>query len=246
MIKRKAIGKKHKFWQHYHRVIDLCYEGNVELLERINRDTGEEIKRLYLMANIPKKYFDFEFSKIKNSIATKNSVAISVIEKYLNSLPKAAKKGIGLFLTGPHGVSKTTIATIILKAATQQFFRCFFWKSTEIVEFIKSGWKNEYRRVFFEYIINTVDFLVIDDVARLFDSDNESFSKTEQVFIDKIFSKRDDLNLSTILTSNYGLQQSKELFGEAAFSSFVERLIEVKLTGTDFHNVIGENLVEEL
>ena len=238
------MGRKYKFWSHYHRTVELCYEGNIELLDRVNSEKSEP-ERFYTIANIPKKYFGFEFDKIKKRILTEeeNLKQINIIEKYLNSLENAAKKGIGLYLSGPHGVAKTTIATIILKKAICSHYRCFFWKSAEIVKFIKSGWRNDYRRSFFEYIINSVDFLVIDDVARLFKLDKK---QDESLYIDEIFTKRDDLSLVTILTANHGLDYGKELFGEALYSNFKERLIEANLEGEDFRNVISESLIDNL
>jgi len=175
---------------------------------------------------------------------------VNKIEKYINSLENAAQKGIGLYLNGPHGVAKTTISVIILKLAIKKYFRCFFWKSSEIIEFIKSGWKNEYRTVFFDYIINTVDFLVIDDVARLFNTEKNEKSSLddamEKSYIDKIFTKRDDKNLATIITTNNVLNENKDRFGEALYSNFKEKLIEINITGKDFRHIIGNQLESEL
>lgn len=248
-INRKRLmnlGSDHDFWNHYHRMIELCYEGNEEILDRIKKyDKNEFIKRHYVMANIPEKYFKFKYSIIKNYLLGQdhNKKEIEKLDKYLNSLDKAAKKGIGLYLSGSHGTAKTTIATIILRRAIKKRFKCFFWKSAEIVEFIRSGWKNEYRRIFFDYVINNVDFLVIDDVARLFGIEK---TNAEQLYIDQIFTKRDDKNLATIITANHSLDKNKKHFGEALYSNFKERLIEILLVGEDFRNKIGKNLLNEL
>lgn len=244
--KKKCVreGDNYSFWEHYHQTIEMSCEGNQEMYKRLNERGDSEKKRVYIIANIPEKYFDFEFDKIiKRILKTEENLdQVKRIQKYLKSVGIASEKGIGLYLSGPHGVAKTTISVIILKRAIELNYRCFFWKSSDIIEFIKSGWKNEYRRVFFDYVINAVDFLVIDDVARLFDLDDRS----ERLYIDKIFTKRDDMNLSTIITANHALNENREMFGEALFSNFKERLIEVNLIGEDFRNIIGDSLLRQL
>jgi DNA replication protein DnaC len=236
--------RKQLFWDHYFKISELSEFGNEGVPEKLEKYNTEKdmLKRHYSLANIPEKYFSFEFETIKTKLKeTDNAESIAKIEKYFGSLDKAAKKGIGLYLCGEHGVAKTTIATIILKKAIAEDFRCFFAKSTEIVEFARSGWKNEDRKVFFDYIVNTVDFFVIDDVARL-----SEVTDAEKIHTDKIFTKRDDLNLVTIMTANHIMDKNKSLFGEGLFSNFKERMIPVELFGDDYRNTIGDSLLDKL
>lgn len=258
--KQQKKGIKYSFWQHYHKVVELSMDGNQELLERLNSyDVSVDKERYYTLANIPEKYFYFDFAPIekvaKQTFA--NEEPISIVKKYLESLDNAAAKGIGLYIHGTHGVAKTTISAIILKKAIELYYRCFFWKSTEIAEFVKTGWKNENRRVFFDYIVNTVDFLVIDDVSRLMQKkrtstdeeeldDHTVFKPEERMLIDRIFTKRDDMNRVTILTSNTEYKDITKLFDDALSSNFKERLIDIHLQGEDFRNSIGAKLIEQL
>jgi len=237
------MTNRDKFRQHYFSMLNMADE---RILEKIRSydPKNEFFERNYILSHIPEKYFDFEFEKIKAKILTteQNIEEIQKVEKYLNGLNKAAKKGIGLYLSGPHGVAKTTISVIILKKAIQSFYRCFFCKSASIVEFARSGWKDSDKKDFWDYVINTMDFLVIDDVARSYNQVNEA----ERFYVDEIFTKRDDANLVTIITANHKLDSNKDLFGEALFSNFKERLIEVNLIGEDFRNIIGDKLLEAL
>jgi DNA replication protein DnaC len=246
MIKRKAekkVTREYSYWDHYHKMIDLCYDGNPEILNRIN-NCDDKIQKHYYLANIPEKYFEFEFKEIEKTLIEHagNELAINNLKKYLDSLPNAAQKGIGLYLHGPHGVAKTTLAIIILKKAISQLFKCYFIKSAEMVDTIKAGWKNESIKDFLDYITNNVDFLIIDDLNRLLKVNDES----EKMYIDKIFTKRDDMNLPTIITSNQSIEENKIQLGEALYSNFKERLIEVKIMGSDYRNEIGTKLLKEL
>jgi len=240
----KKHGNKNDFWQHYHHIVELSEEGNQELYIRLDNYLKDDIVRHFIISNIPKKYFSFEWESLKDSIGEvhANDDAVNKIDKYLNSISSAAEKGIGVYLHGDHGVAKTTVASIFLKEAVKQFYKCYFMKATSIVEFIRAGWKNESRREFFEYIISKVDFLVIDDIARLFDNQSEA----EKSYIDKIFTQRDDQNLVTIITANHDISENLNIFGTALTSNFNERLIPIHLHGTDFRKTIGENLLEEL
>jgi DNA replication protein DnaC len=243
MIQRK--GRKSKFWSYYHKIIDLCVEGNSELYGRVNDlDLDLKLERFYTLANIPQKYFKLDIDDIETFIKKNREnekVTFPKVEKYIKNLEKHISKGTGLYLHGSHGIGKTSISAIILKNAIKLYYRCFFWKSSEIIEFIKSGWKNEQRRLFFDTIINSVDVLVIDDVARLF----EEQKSEEKIFIDRIFTKRDDLNLVTILTANKTLEDSKFIFGDGLFSNFKERLIEINLLGKDFREEKAKTLEEQ-
>lgn len=239
------MTRKELLLEFYFKISELSEAGNEGVTERLNKypSVDQLLQRLYVLGNIPEKYFDFEFSQIKKKLSTfeDNAPAIQNIEKYLGSLDKAASKGIGLYLSGEHGVAKTTIATIVLKTAFKQNYTCFFAKSTEIVEFARSGWKNEERKIFFDYVVNTVDFFVIDDIARLADVNDQ-----ERMHIDKIFTKRDDMNLVTIMTANHEIDKNRQIFGEALFSNFKERMIPVQLIGQDYRNTIGNSLLDKL
>jgi len=239
------MTKKKDFWNHYFRFRELTQFGNEKVYQRL--ENIDSIKKWldtnYILANIPQKYFKFELDKIKKRILTveKNYDSIDKIDSYLNNLENAVKKGIGLYLSGPHGVAKTTISIIILKEAIKQHYKCFFCKSSEIINFARSGWKSEDRKIYWDYIVDNTDILVVDDIVRLFD-----VSEKERVHIDEIFTKRDDANKVTIITANHELRDNKDVFGDALYSNFKERLIEIDLIGDDYRDLLGEKLMDEL
>jgi DNA replication protein DnaC len=248
MINRKKNedGQKHAFWSHFHHMLDISEFGNEKILERLDSYSSIDdfFEKNYLLSNIPEKFFEFEFEQLRTKIDTieANQEELKKIEKYIQSIEKAAQSGIGLYISGSHGVGKTALAIIILKIAIQNYYSSFFCRSTEIIEFARSGWKNEDKKAYWTYVVNNSTFFVIDDVGRLF----SQVSEAERIHIDEIFTKRDDANLCTIITANHNLEVNKDLFGEALYSNFKERLIEVKIVGDDYRNVIGESLLEKL
>lgn len=248
MIKRKngEDSVKHAFWSHFHHMLDITQFGNEKILERLDNysSVNDFFEKNYLLSNIPEKFFKFEFEQLRTKIETieSNQDELKKIEKYIESIEKAAEKGIGLYISGSHGVGKTALAIVILKTAIRHYHPSFFSRSTEIIEFARSGWKSEDKKAYWTYVVNNSNFFVIDDVGRLFSQVNEA----ERVHIDEIFTKRDDANLCTIITANHNLEANRDLFGDALYSNFKERLIEVKLIGDDYRNVIGETLMGKL
>jgi len=246
MINKKNEGLKSRFWEHFHHLLDISQFGNEKIVERLDSYSSIDdfFEKNFLLANIPEKYFKLGLEEFRNMIQTmeKNIAELEKIEKYLQTLDKANKNGIGLYISGPHGVGKTGLAIVILKAAIMSYYPSFFSRSTEIIEFARSGWKNDDKKSYWSYVVNNSDFFVIDDIGRLFSQLNEA----ERIHIDEIFTKRDDSNLCTIITANHTLEINKDLYGEALYSNFRERLIEVKLIGEDYRNVIGDSLLDKL
>jgi len=248
MIKRrhKESTLKQEFWSHFHYMLDLSKFGNEKILERLEdySSVDDFLEKNFLLANIPEKYFDFEFSKIRDKIETieTNVEQIKMYEKYFGSIEKAAREGIGLYISGSHGVGKTALAIIILKKVLENYYSAFFSKSSEVVEFVRSGWKNDDKKAYWTYVVNNCQFFVIDDIGRLFSQINDA----ERANIDDIFTKRDDSNLCTIITANHSLENNRDMLGEALYSNFRERLIEIKLIGEDYRNIIGGTLLDKL
>lgn len=244
--KNQETSPKFEFWTHFHRMIDLSRFANDKIVERLGRYSSVDnfFEKNFLLANIPEKYFKFSFDTIRDKIETieSNIDQIKKIEKYINSIEKASQEGIGIYISGSHGVGKTAIAIIILKIAIEHYHSAFFSRSTEIIDLVRSGWKNDDKKAYFSYVVNNCKFFVIDDIGRLF----SQITDAERANIDEIFTKRDDSNLCTIITSNHPLETNRDLLGEAIYSNFKERLIEVKLLGEDYRNIIGESLLDKL
>jgi DNA replication protein DnaC len=240
------LSNKHEFWSHFHQMLEISRFGNEKIFERLSHysSVNEFFEKNYLLANIPEKYFDFNLNMMRDKIETieSNIEQVKKIEKYIDSIEKAAEKGIGLYISGSHGVGKTAIAIIILKTAIQHYCSAFFSRSTEIIQFVRDGWKNEDKKAYLSYVVNNSTFFVIDDIGRLY----SEISEAERSNIDDIFTKRDDANLCTIITANHPLETNKDLLGDAMYSNFKERLVEVKLLGEDYRNIIGETLLDKL
>jgi DNA replication protein DnaC len=248
MINRKKRNKtqKQQFWDHFHHLREISRFGNENIIEHLDDYSSitHFFEKNFLLSNIPEKYYSFEFESIRDhlELSENNIKQLEATKQYIDSIDKVCEKGVGLYIHGPHGVGKTALSAIILMNAIKHYYSSFFCRSTEIVNFARSGWKSDEKKAYWSYVVNNSLFFVIDDIGRLFTSVNEA----ERTYVDEIFTKRDDSNLCTIITSNHSLEDNRDLYGEALYSSFKERLIEIKFLGEDYRNIINNSLYDKL
>ena len=218
------------FMEHYMNMCEFALD--IPKLNEQLKKTQKFEERNLILANIPRKYWKFTIEQIAgdfNSVKNKKNIEdLSIIKGYKEKLDKMKEEGIGLYIQGESGTSKTTLAIIILKQALIQKFRVFFCTSSELIDFVTQGWHNEMFKIRWQYIVDNVDFLVIDNIA------NEcSIDSKEKQFLDKLFTNRSNLNLPTILTSNVKIDDAKNKFGKSLCSLFKESLVTVTLIGKD-------------
>ena len=219
---------KTKFNTNYFKLCEFA--SNNELLREKLKKESDFFKRNLLLANIPIKYWKFEWEKIHDDLALNdyNHDGLDVINDYLENIPTKFEEGTGLYIFGGHGTSKTTTAIIILKKAMEQNFTGFYVHSTDIFEYVANGWNDPAKKEYWEYITKSINFLVIDDIAR-----NFKMTEREQQVFDKLFIYRSNNCLPTIFTTNLNQESMKDKVGEGLISLFKESLEDVKFVGDD-------------
>jgi DNA replication protein DnaC len=235
------MNQKRKFLDHYFRMYELSeFDG----LRRSVKEQTNELKRHHLLANIPVGYFDFTFNQVVDTWSKDiaNDEAIEHFTLYYNNLDKAKQNGTGLFLTGSHGLAKTTAAITILMNAISQSFTSYFISMSDLAEFVMSGWKDSNLKLKYQYIVTHVDFLVIDDIGRGY---NIQAGQSTQ-FLDKLFVTRCNQKKSTILTSKHSIDSGTDIFNEALLTLLKSSLIEIKLVGDDIREHQSKSLIDQL
>jgi DNA replication protein DnaC len=218
-----------KFQEHY---FNMCeFVNDLPRLNDLLKNFNSREDRHLVLANIPVKYWDFKLEKIFADLKAQKSTRsepLIIIQNYINSFDTMLSKGLGLYIEGTTGTSKTTISIIILREAIKQRYRAFFCTSGELIDFVTMGWRDELFKKRWQYIVDTVDFLVIDDIARQVTLDTK-----ERNFLDKLFVNRSNLKLPTILTSNVMKHKTDGVFSHSLYSLFKEMLCTIKLARTD-------------
>jgi len=210
----------------------------------IVKDEQNELKRHMILANIPANYYSYEFSDVIDiwSDDASNDDAIHDFTLYYNNLDAAKNNGTGLFLSGTHGLVKTTAAVVLLKEAIENKFTVYFISMSDLVDFVSSGWKDYNLKVKYQYIVMNVDFLVVDDIGR----DYKIQSSQSTQFLDKLFVNRCNQKKSTILTSMYDITSTSTIFNDALVTLLKSSLIEIKLIGKDIREKKSKTLVNQL
>lgn len=204
----------------------------------------DEMTRNMILANIPLNYYTYDFNNVIDqwSADPANDEAVETFGLYINKIKRARRDGIGLYLSGSHGLAKTTAAVAVLKRALELKYTAYFITMNDLVEFVTSGWKDYSMKNKYQYIINNVDFLVVDDIGRNYAIQPGMSTQ----FLDKLFVSRCNQKKATILTSNHHVESESEVFGESLVTLFKSSLIELNVFGQDIRYENSKNLVDGL
>ena len=235
------MNQKRRFLDHYFRMYEMTeFDGTKHAF----KDQPDEMKRHMMLANIPLAYYNYTANNVldvwSNDIA--NDEAIEDFKLYYDSLEKAVQTGTGLFLTGAHGLAKTTAGIVLLKKAIEQRFTSYFIPMNDLTDFVTSGWKDMNLKIKYQYIVSRVDFLVVDDIGRNYNIQSNQSTQ----FLDRLFVTRCNQNKCTILTSKHGINEESTIFNESLLSLLKSNLIELKIIGSDIRAQKTKTLVEKL
>jgi DNA replication protein DnaC len=235
------MNQKRRFLDHYFRMYEFSESDG---LKSIVKDQPNEMKRHMILANIPISFFGYTLNNVldvwSNDVA--NDEAIDNLKLYYENLDRAMRNGTGLFLTGTHGLAKTTAAIVILKQAITQRFTTYFIPMNDLVDFVASGWKDNNLKLKYQYVVSRVDFLVVDDIG----SNYNMQSNQSTQFLDRLFITRCNQNKCTILTSKHGIDEKSTIFNDSLLSLLKSNLIELKIVGSDIRQEKSKTLVEQL
>jgi DNA replication protein DnaC len=190
-----------------------------------------------IKANIPPKYKDLEFKDFKEQ----NQTFYTVIQDYCNNLARARRRGIGLYLVGGHGTGKTLLACCVLKEALRQGYTGWFGFLSSIIVAINNEFFKRANTTVYQ-TIKHVDFLVIDEVEKVYKSD----SGYVDALFDELVRGRDFANKPVIVTSNCTMDALEGVHGKSIVSMLTEKLIVVPIVGPDYRKEIAKGLKGDL
>jgi len=193
-------------------------------------------------ANIPKSFWDLEldFKYFTPKFIEENKTSLNIIADYSEKLPEVIKTGAGLYIYGSYGVGKSFIGCSILKKALSQKFKAHFILLSELINFAFRALQDEKMRVFLNYIIMDIDFLLLDEIDKKYKTD------LIDALLDELFKKRYYSNKPFIVTSNKGPKEILEGFGKGVYELFSEKLITVPLMGESFRSEILKDIKKDL
>ena len=189
-------------------------------------------------ANVPREYFDLtledfrpenpEIAELKNKIKKTNES----IDSFFN-------KGKSLFFYGPNGSGKTMLAVEILKAASRKKYSIYYDFYPIVFEsFNRKGYKSDDVKNKYDEIFSNVDFLVLDEMGKEFDTPNAERSASARLLEIHILKKRG--NKPVIFISNFADAQKEvvSIYGNHVNSMLKMNCKFVQVKQTDYRGKI--------
>lgn len=176
---------------------------------------NERCRRRRLNAGISKRNLNKTFDSYIVKSESQNH-ALSTCRDFAGKVKSGGNPG-NLFLIGNVGTGKTHLASSIIDF-TVDTKRCEIVRVIELMRMLKETWSRDSENTE-QGIINhysNLDLLIIDEAGIQFGSD------TEKMFMFDIINGRYENELPTVIISNLGLDELKQVLGEQA----VDRLKE--------------------
>ncbi len=179
-------------------------------------------------ANIPTAFRELTSKDIDERFKQENYEDFYRVQLYTQQQDKALAKGFGIFLQGGNGSGKSFVATLILKHALRKRYSGYFILMSDLVNAAFEALRDvEVRRDLEKLIIQT-DFLVIDEIDKSFQDQNDNIQK----ILIPLFKKRCDyFKKPLIVTSNVAKADIAQMVGKTIAAMFTERLTEITFTG---------------
>ena len=176
----------------------------------------------YLYLNCNRRLWNCNFDELIEKLRKykENDFAINQLIKYIINIEDYSKEGIGLFISGPSGIGKSTILTHIIKISNG-----FYYDTTDLIDNIKTGWHNEDVKTFLDYIVSTTSILAIDDFG-VFDYKNQGEDMRHYM---GIFLKRYNAMKPVVFASNNPIESFKDSF----ILSRLQDYVQIHLVGDD-------------
>jgi Cdc6-like AAA superfamily ATPase len=149
--------------------------------------------------------------------------------------------GLGLFIHGPTGTGKTTLANLILKELVKRDISCYATTFSQTVESFTATWSDVTEKARFAKRFMNTKVLLLDDLGKEF----RSKSRLQQTTFDHILRTRVQNNRPTILTTNINAAELVIGYGASVLSLLYEKSISVSLTGDDFRKAAFDRAIAE-
>jgi len=184
-----------------------------------------------LIANIPKKYWDFDLRYLTEEFVKENKNSLLIIQQFRDKIDVAVKDGIGLYVQGDVGLAKSALSSYLLKYAIRKDVVAYSVRMSQLTKLIFDSLKEPESKMQMEWIKKEVQLLLIDEIEK--DYKLNDLSQFAAIQANDFFGMLYEKKKSLIVTSNVskeGLRQSHP----ANIVDRLEELIDVVFTGNSY------------
>lgn len=197
----------------------IAYEqdSTLEYYESPEFEKDQEAANRLTKSTFPQLCKQVEWSKVPESSAKEK------IKDYFDDLYNNLRIGKSLYIWGPFGTGKTSLACIIAKQAFKLVYGVEFVMAMEIPNlYIQNPWLIPEERSWKDVLVGS-KFLVIDDFVK---TDNKGENWVELVLKKRVHDRR-----STVITSNVSIE---ELEGTSVKSLLSEAFVPVHVNNKNW------------
>jgi len=155
------------------------------------------------------------------------------IARYIDQLPDAMNRGLGLMLWGPNGRGKTAIAALVAKEAARWGYGCMFIRAADLVDrqFGKAVFDKD-DGITVRARARTVSLLVLDDLGKEH-RDQHGFTVAE---MEEFMRERISRRLVTVITTNMIPRDMGEVYKPSMLEVMKESIYPLKCDGPDLRD----------
>lgn len=176
-------------------------------------------------ANIPVAFRELDLDE---SFKQENPESFKRIVLYTDQQDKALKTGFGLFIQGDNGSGKSFIAARILKHALCKGYSGYFILMADLIDATFDALRDAEVRKDLEKLAVQTDFLVIDEIDKGFQDQNDN---VQRILLPLLKKRCDYFKKPLIVTSNVTKANIDQSVGKTIASMFTERLTEINFIG---------------
>ena len=189
-----------------------------------------------LLANIPKKYWDFTLRNLTKEFSASNTEPLALFQRFREEITLMIREGVGLYVYGAVGLAKSALSYYTLKYAMTKGIVCYSIRMSQLTKLIFDSLKENKYRDQLDWIKHDVQLLMIDEVDK--DYNIRNLNQFAGVQVNDFFGMLYEQKKSLIVTANVPRDGLKSVHADNVIDRFGE-LVDVAITGGSYRKSAG-------
>lgn len=129
-----------------------------------------------IRANIPLQYRYFTMRNLTKEFEQKNEDSLAQVKKFKAEITTNIEKGNGLWFVSSPGQAKSSLISVLLKAAISAGKTVYFERASHLLRYKFDALRDMNARGIIDFIVNDVDILAIEELEKVYLLSEDSFA----------------------------------------------------------------------